>query len=470
VSAPRAAALAFGLAWACAAPPDEPREPVPVPSVTPAASSLVPSVDAAQEVSKSVPPEPNVDLSKLWSLDRDPTFQPVTAALEQGKLESALAAMDRLVASETTAPSERRTRTSYVHATLLERAGKPSVAVAKYLEVSQSKHPLADAARLRGARLQATLGKDADAVALATSVSSDAFDERDVLAATAVSLARTAAIARVRVACESLYLPSGARRPGWSTEGLRVLTSLAQRREPEALTLSLELGDALILDGPRGRVAGDAEKIVRSLEGRLSFPEQKARRAEEPARRIERAARLAASGQEKKAVAILDRLKKPVEKLASTDPTVCRYHLARGRALGLVKRKGEAWQAFEEAGRACSAPSAADEIERARGGERGDGNNEQHPSPHSAAPPRVSTRPSRRRTRGTSSRTTRVSKRRAPFRSAVPKRPLRPSWRTSRSAIPRAIGRATPCSNAFSSRSPATTARHFARPLQRSRS
>jgi soluble lytic murein transglycosylase len=145
-----------------------------------------------------------------------------------------------------------------------------------------------------------------------------------------------------------------------------VLGALARRKEREALPLALSLGDALILDGPRGRVAADAEKLVRSLEARLEFSEQKARRADDAATRIARAERLAASGQEKKAVAILDRLAKPMQKLAATDPTLCRYHLARGRALGLVKRKSEAWQSFDEAGRACKELRPTDEIERAR--------------------------------------------------------------------------------------------------------
>lgn len=362
--------LALSLSsGSCAAPPDEPRGPVPQAPTDIPAPPWMPMGSASTSPDAAVPPsppEPSVDLSAVWSLRRDPTFVDVVQALDAAKLDLALAALDRLVAAEPSAPPGRRALTTYVHATLLERAGKPAAALARYLEVTRSTHPLADAARLRGARLQASLGRDQDAVELASTISPQAFDEREVLSTTAVSLARAAPIDRVRAACEALYLPSGARRPGWSVEGLRVLGALARRKEREAVPLALELGDALILDSPRGRVAGDAEKLVRTLEARLEYSEQKARRADDAATRIRRAERLAASGQEKKAVAILDRLAKPVEKLAEADPTRCRYHLARGRALGLVKRKSEAWQSFDEAGRVCSELRPAEALDRAR--------------------------------------------------------------------------------------------------------
>jgi hypothetical protein len=224
--------LALTLPWSsCAAPPDAARGPVPQETAAAPAPSLVPSESPqpTEAAAANGPPEPSVDLSTLWSLRRDPTFSEVARALDDGKLELALGALERLVAAETSASAVRLALTTYVHATLLERAGKPVAALAKYLEVTRSTHPLADAAKLRAARLQAALGKDEAAVELVSTIAPTAFDEREVLAATAVSLARAAPIDRVRAACEVLYLPSGARRPGWSVEGLRVLGSLARR-------------------------------------------------------------------------------------------------------------------------------------------------------------------------------------------------------------------------------------------------
>lgn len=322
--------------------------------------SGTPALDADDPVAPSLEDaEPAIDLEAGWNWRTDPALATALSLSLQGKPDAASQEVAAVRAKTTDAAEIARLR--YLEARLLKDAGKPTAALAAFLAIGATSSAVSDAALLRAVELHAALGEDRAAVEVARKIDRAVVSERAVSSVVALSAARTAPIAEVEAHLGRTFLDAAERKPGWAIDALRVLKSLAQRREPEAATLALALADVLAFDSPKGRGSEDAEKIVKQLEGRMSHDAREARKPTD-ATLADRADRMARAGQAKKAVTILDRLHKKHEKSPPDDATRCAVESARGRALGLVKRTGDAAEAYALAVDACdrSGTGAAD--------------------------------------------------------------------------------------------------------------
>ncbi len=300
--------------------------------------------------------EPLIDLKTLWSWQTDPALASAVAAKREGKPEQAA----KLVAAAREASPSDQARLLYREALLLKDAGKPTAALARFREVASADSPLASHARLRAAELLAALGRDGEAVRQAAEIDLALIEESTVAQAIVLSAARTAPLAQAERYCELSFIGREQRKPGWALEGLRVLSSLSQRKEAAALPLALRLADTLRFESPRGRAADEAEKLRQKLLTRVSHADRAAQSELSDAQAVERAERLTQSSQEKKAVALLDRLQKKFTKSPPQGALACDFHRVRGKALGLVKRKSEAWESYSAALPHCDSTSHPD--------------------------------------------------------------------------------------------------------------
>ncbi len=333
---------------ACAPAQSESRVTLAQPSsTTSAAASAEASPDPSSPIASN---EPLVDLDAGWSWRTDPALANVLVLTLQGKPDQA--SQEVAAIRKTRSDELEVARLRYLEARLLKDAGKPTAALAAFLELGAKASAFSDVALLRAVEIHASLGEDRAAVEVARRIDRAVVSDRAVSFVVVLSAARTAPIPEVQAHLSRTFLDADQRRGGWALDALRVLKSLGQRREAEAVPIALALGDVLMFDSPKGRGADEADKIVKQLESRMTH---EAREARKPTELVlaDRADRMARSNQAKKAVTLLDRLHKKHEKSRPDDATICAVQAARGRALGLVKRIGDAGEAYVLAVNAC---------------------------------------------------------------------------------------------------------------------
>lgn len=348
-----ALSLIAGAALACGGGEVNTTARLPSPRGSSSASASASSAAAAGDPAPA-PGEPALDVKSLPRWTEDPRL--AQAKLEHDKghaLEAGRAVHAARAALGSAATAADRARFAYLEGLLLARGGAPQPALAAFDEASAEDSPIADHARVRAATLAAAMGRHKDAVDRLNKVATARIPRDRLEARFAESFARAAPIGEVLPMVTNLFL-DGSRQSGWASGALRVAKALAKRTDPGAAALALRLADTIRYDGPRGRFAGDAEKIGSELAGRLPAREQAARTTPAPIELLARAERLARSDQEKKALTLLDRFKKSRAAKDLDGEGRCTLGLARAEALDGVKRRREAYDEGVGAQTACA--------------------------------------------------------------------------------------------------------------------
>jgi soluble lytic murein transglycosylase len=332
---------------ACAGAPSEgqvpPRAaPPPAPSCLPsdaAASGDPASPDVVAETklfATTVPPRP---------LD-DPRLAPAREFLAKGKRIDAARAVEAVAESD----AALGTRLQLLAATLRRDGGDPTGAMAAYRRVAAGSPLLAPAARLEIAGLQIAQGEHAAALATIASVSPEDRTSREWKLVVAEAEIRAGDASRgVSLVWE---LIAGEDRPrGWATSVLRIVQALLAKPGADRATAAATLARYLV-DKSSGSVATEAY----ALEKRALDTLPRAARAEIVSplgERIDAARAKARSKDVRPAVTLLDRmLKSDLAKASKKD--ACAIHRLRGEALGDVKRRAEAADAYGAAIALCS--------------------------------------------------------------------------------------------------------------------
>jgi soluble lytic murein transglycosylase len=307
--------------------------------------------------------EPPLDLDKAvvsWRLD--PRLAEVERELAAGKpLAAARAASAaRAAAEKAGAAAGDRARLAYLEGHLFAKAGVPDVALDAFKASADLGGPLAPYALLRATELAAQLGKHDAALGLAAKIDAGALTRARLDAATIESLARAGSAEDARKAAARLFSTQGQRPWGWASMALRVAKALAKRPTEEHARAAREVASYVRFDAARGRGADEADKLANELTSRLPGPEQKLHRSPPDAELIARGRRLADSEQSKRALAILDKLAKRRDDLPAAER--CSLALARGKALGGVKRKSEAFDELKAGAEVCTGEALAEAL------------------------------------------------------------------------------------------------------------
>lgn len=285
-------------------------------------------------------PVERFDASVVKLVLDDPKLADARAALASGKPLDAAKAVAR---AELPGEPELRAKWAYLEGRLRRTGGDPRGAALAFGRAAEIAGPLRPFALLAAAETLEALGDHVGAAASAGSIGSGDVPRARLDLVVARSLVRSGKLAE---GLERFRALVAARPRGWPKLALELAkTLLAHPGEGRALEAA-RLGAAVDLDAPQGRGAEDGKKIEAEARATLSSDDRTSLDASADLLPVSRAKRLAASGQGKRALAVLDRLSKK----GSLD---CEGMLARADALGQVKRHSEASAEYGRAIEAC---------------------------------------------------------------------------------------------------------------------
>ncbi|NUP11408.1 MAG: lytic transglycosylase domain-containing protein [Polyangiaceae bacterium] len=311
-------------------------------------------------------PAPPVDALDLATAvqhwESDARLAAVKRELDADKpLAAARAAHEARVAAEAAGAADAdRAKLLYFEGVLYAKAGVPDAALDAFKTCANLEGPLKAHALLRATEAAGALGKHDAAVAFAARIDEKAITRARIDAASIESLARAGSVADVKAAATRLFGDPSSRKPGWASLALRVAKALSKKPTAEHARAAIEIADWIRFDSARGRGAGDADKLTDELVSRLPSAEQKLYKTPDTDTLLRRGRRLADIDQSKRALAILDKIAKKREKLDTTQ--ACALSLARGKALGGVKRKGEAYEELAVAAKTCAGDDLAEAL------------------------------------------------------------------------------------------------------------
>lgn len=333
-----------------------------------AASGSSDEVTPPAPIQEPAPAEPGIDVKsavKIWLDDARLSEVKAELALDH-LLTAARAAHKARVAEKVGADAAAM---SYLEGVLYLKGGAPDAAYEAF--VSCADHPdagaLAPYARLRATELAASLGKHETALKHAAKIDDKAVPRMAIDAATIESLARAGSAEEARPVARRMFFDApttggGARQPGWAIQALRVAKSLSLRPTIEHARLGIEITDRVRFEAPRGRGSSEADKLMDDLVGRLPREEQERHRKPSDDEQIDRGRRLADSDQSKRAATLLDKIAKRLKDKSIPAKTACALGIARGKALGGVKRKREAYDALEAAASVCEGEALSEAL------------------------------------------------------------------------------------------------------------
>lgn len=330
-------AVASCTAVAPSRPVSRARPVVPASTVEPV--DAPPSSSAAPSPSPPAPLAP-FDASKVERVLDDPRLADARALLGAGKALEAARAVARA-----TPPGDAASRANwaYLEARLRRRGGDPKGALAAFARAAAEDGPLRELAALAEAEALEALGDHAAAARRARSVDPSAVPRARLDAVLGRSLLRSGDVAEGVAHLRAIVRAHPRGWPKLALELAHVL--LAHPGDGRALEAA-EVASSVELDAPSGRGADEARKLVGEARATLSADERARFDASPDGRPASRAQRLAASGQAKKALAILDRLAKKGE-------LDCDGLVARADALSQVKRYAESSEEYGRAADAC---------------------------------------------------------------------------------------------------------------------
>lgn len=335
--------------------------PRPAPTSTP--EQLASALVSAEAEASLVASTRGLDITTAvgeWT--NDERLSAARRDIEAGKpLAAAHAARTaREQATKDAAPPRDLAALSHFEGVLFARAGVPDAAFEAFHDASEIEGPLRPHSLLRAVESAGSLGKHQTAVELASRIEESAISRARIDAAVIESLARAGSVADLRATARRLFSGALPRQPGWSLQALRVVKALANKPTLDHARLGIEIADWIQYDAPRGRGAGEARKLSSELSSRLPGPEQKTYRLPSDDELVRRGKRLADVGQGKRALAILDKLDKRQKGLSKA--AKCTLKIARGDALGAVKRRGEAFTELALAVELCEGDALAEAL------------------------------------------------------------------------------------------------------------
>jgi soluble lytic murein transglycosylase len=355
------ASLALAMGLGACAPGEAARAPMiagapataPAPTTSSAkAAPSAPGVTPAPSVARFDPSQPPSPLD-------DPRLSPARDAAARGARLEAARRVEAELARATDLDGAARARWLLLSAVLRRDGGDPAGALAAFERVAAASPGLAPAARVEIAALALPLGQHARALAAL-----EAIDETDrtnprFAALHAEALVRSGQAERGAAALEA-WLDRTPRPRGWATLALRVAGSLTAR-PGEARALAAARIARRVLGAARGASAAEAQAIAkRAL---ASLPRERRARAGGGllASRIDAARARLRAHEPRAAVAALDRLvREPVAAEPSAES--CELWRLRGEALGEVRRRAEAAEAFGVAIERCDLEPALPEV------------------------------------------------------------------------------------------------------------
>lgn len=247
---------------------------------------------------------------------------------------------------------------AYLEGALFSRAGAPDAALAAFRDAAEADTVLKSYALMRAAETSAALGKHELAISLAAKIDTALVPRPKVDAATIESLARAGSVADTLAAAERLFGPAGTRPPGWALLALRVAKALANKPDAEHARAGIAIANRIMFDAPRGRGAPEAEKLAKELIGRLGREEQKSYREPTLEEQADRGRRMADADPSKRSLAVLDKIVK-ASKGSLPKSVDCTVAVARGKALGAVKRKRESYDETARGANLCEGDALA---------------------------------------------------------------------------------------------------------------
>ncbi len=269
------------------------------------------------------------------------TFSLAAKNLEAGR--SVARALDQAEAPE-------RAKWSYLEGRLRLAGGDPKGAASAFDRAGAVDGPLRSFALLASAEALAALGDHAGAVERALRVDRDLVPSARLEPLLARSLVRSG---KLEEGFERFRVAMRDHPRGWPKLALELARALlahpASGRGLEAAKLATEVD----LDAPSGRFADEAKKTLASATATLGREEREALASSISV--AERGRRLSASGQSKRAVALLDRL-------AKKGVLGCADSIARAEALTGVKRHSEASAEYGRAIESCPTEAPARDL------------------------------------------------------------------------------------------------------------
>ncbi len=353
--------IALG-ATGCAGAPSEPsagdappRAPPPAPGWTPdGGPSGLPGIVAEIGAPESklfaltVPPSP---------LD-DPRLAAARELVAKGKRIEAARAVEAFATSSAGLAPALLARLHLVAATLRRDGGDPSGAIEAYRRVVETAPGLASSASVEIAALQLEQGKALEALATIEKIDrGDRTSDRWILVDAEVAI-RVGDAARGAVILEG-FIARVKRPAGWATASLRLATALLAKPGTERAEAAARIARLLVATA-NGAIVGEAHALEKRALGTLPRDRRAAIAGTPLTEKIEVARAKLRSKDARAAVTLLDRLMKAEGERATGDDA-CALHRVRGEALGEVKRKAEAADAYGAAIEACR--SASDRVE-----------------------------------------------------------------------------------------------------------
>ncbi len=352
----RLAALAVTLV-ACSPDPAPARVPTPsAAQIAPPAPSLVTAAVAAEPTTW---PAPRFDAARPAAPLDDPRLAAVRDARARGAHLEAARLLEEVLSRATGLDEEARARWVLLGAVLRRDGGDPAGAIAAYERVVAISPLLAPAAAIEIAALALQSGKHAAALRVLEGVASaDRADPR-FASLHAEALIRAGDAERGAETLEA-WIDRTPRPPGWAKAALRVLGALTAR-PGEARALAAARVARKVLGAAHGSSAAEAHALAQRALDTLPR-DARASAAGGPLGSRTDAARAKLRAREPRAaVAALDRLARDP---AARDRSLasCELWRLRGEALGEVKRRAEAAEAYGVAIDLCRGGDGAVEV------------------------------------------------------------------------------------------------------------
>lgn len=329
--------LALAL-LACASAPAPPRpEASPAPVTAPSSSGAQVAVELAPEPA-SAEPSPSLSLDSLVVCFDDPRLPGLRAKLDAGAWLEAARLLEAAAANEAE-PRDDRAERWHAAAQLRRRGGDPAGAQRGFERAHGLAAGISPVSGLFAAELAIELGRAAQAVTLLAGIDEAVVERRRLSRAwLRAELARGELDAARRRWAPLFTEPR--RDRAWGDDLLLVARALLRSPKAEHVEEALELLELVRYASPLATQAELAKKLSLEATRRVAHAKRGAFERPDAARRLARAEQLVGAGRLREAATELDALVKQKPTLDAA--AACRLGVARARALGGVKRLGEA--------------------------------------------------------------------------------------------------------------------------------
>ncbi len=346
-------AVALVVADGCGAEPQQVGGPPPWLSSPVAAPALAAPGSPIEPSDQSIadPNAPVFDIGKITPVLEDPRLAAVKAAV---KAEAYLGAAKELAALLTKAPpaADEAPRWYYQLGWLRVQGGDPLGAALAFDEATATDWVLSDYARFLAGDLLAQAGQPSEGLARLTKVKRGTALDDELDLAIARAHAKNQDVDKA-IPFWDAYLRRDPRPSGWQLEALRYAQALLNQPTVAHAEKAVEVARVVIFESPRGRGVGEAreleEKALSTIPSQRRLPLAKAE-----ARELSRRARaLAEASQAREALAAST---SAIAAITGTGPSeeACDAHIAKGKALELLKRRSEASDALGVAIERCA--------------------------------------------------------------------------------------------------------------------